>query len=393
MSSIPTADTEFYKSFVSVCYENGLNEKQASTLLDEYIKINLYKNNTHFAESLVNTITKESSVPAAFGNLLKAIGSSAIKNPKVSLPIGLGVAGAALTPKGILPDDYSGGAMAGGAAGGLLGLLASRGKGILPFLGGASKALTRGGTGRFLVKNIAGLAASPNLWKGMSLGALGGVANVGAGKLIDKITGAYPNLPPALSPQVNRNNVNSSVADSGYFNPYDLPNEIMARNSGIQSNSVGSGVNPIDSLKQELVNTENKINELHGNLPLANNPNSYSERLHMQSYIDNLKQQRSNIVSTISNLEMQQANNNRLALSNSLERQNLASTGLNSYQTEFNNLMRRQKIEQGGGVGGALMGLYNRITNLPSRLEAIAPGYRMYDAALNQAQQDQNALR
>ena len=36
---------------------------------------------------------------------------------------------------------------------------------------------------------------------------VGGVANVGAGKLIDKITGVYPNLPPALSPQVNRNNV------------------------------------------------------------------------------------------------------------------------------------------------------------------------------------------
>lgn len=383
MSSLPTADTEFYKSFISVCYENGLNEKQASTLLDEYIKINLYKSNTHFAESLVNTITKESSVPAAFGNLLKA----------VSLPIGLGVAGAALTPKGILPDDYSGGAMAGGAAGGLLGLLASRGKGILPFLGGARKALTGGGTGRFLAKSTAGLAVNPSLWKGMSLGALGGVANVGAGKLIDNISGAYPNLPPALSPQINRNNVNSSVSDNGYFNPYDLPNEIMARNSGIQSNSLGAGVNPIDSLKQELVNTENKINELQGNLPMANNPNSYSERLHMQSYIDNLKQQRSNIVATISNLEMQQANNNRLALSNSLERQNLASTGLNSYQTEFNNLMRRQKIEQGGGVGGTLMGLYNRITNLQSRLEAIAPGYRMYDAALNQAQQDQNALR
>ena len=393
MSNHLSSNPEFIKSFITVCYENGLNEKQASTLLDAYAKNEFYLNDKNFREGLEDTIKQAApSVPSALYNLIKSIGSSAINNPKFSVPIGGGLAAGALTPEGVLPDDYAGGALTGGALGGLLGLIATRGKGLGAAVSQLGGAAARGGVGRTAAGQGLKLLTHPKMWGGAALGALTGASAVSADKLKDFILNTRPNLPPAFKIPGSASAKDSKPAPY-ISNPYELPNEVMARNARGLTTSYESGGDSLSGQKQQLLDLENKISDLQKNLPIATNPASYSERLALQSQIDGLKAQRNVIASNIGSAEQKIVNDRQMAMANALERQNAATRGLQTYQDEYENLMRRKEIESGGGVSGSLMGLYNRITGMPARLEAMAPNYSAYQSELEQAQKDQELLR
>jgi hypothetical protein len=313
-----------------------------------------------------------------------------MKHPKISLPVGGSLAAGALAPEGILPDDYSGGVLAGGALGGLLGLLATKGKGLGTAVKRLGTAATQGGTGRTTTAQGLKLLTQPKLWRGVGTGAASGAAAVGVNKLTDFISNIHPNIPPAFRVPSSAGKEQSSR--SVMSNPYELPNEVMARNvAGL--NTSGGASDVLSGKKQQLIELENKISEMQRSLPIASNPSAYSERLALQAQLDNLKEQRNLISSSIDSEAQNLANESQMARANALERQDAASRGVQTYQNEYENLMRRQQIEQGGGIGGSLMGMYNQLTGLPSRLKTMAPGYSAYQSELERAQADQAALK
>jgi hypothetical protein len=390
MSNHLSSNMDFISSFVTVCYENGLNEKQACALFDDYAKNEFYLNDKDFKEGFDNTVKQAAGVGGALYNLAKAIGTVAMKHPKISLPVGGSLAAGALAPEGILPDDYSGGVLAGGALGGLLGLLATKGKGLGTAVKRLGTAATQGGLGRTTTAQGLKLLTQPKLWRGVGTGAASGAAAVGVNKLTDFISNIHPNIPPAFRVPSSAGKEQSSR--SVMSNPYELPNEVMARNvAGL--NTSGGASDVLSGKKQQLIELENKISEMQRSLPIASNPSAYSERLALQAQLDNLKEQRNLISSSIDSEAQNLANESQMARANALERQDAASRGVQTYQNEYENLMRRQQIEQGGGIGGSLMGMYNQLTGLPSRLKTMAPGYSAYQSELERAQADQAALK
>jgi hypothetical protein len=160
MSKHLSAHPEFINAFVLECFSQGFNEKQASELLSTYAQAEFYTTDKDFRDGVDSTF-KQASVLQALGGLGKALGGAIVKNPKISVPIGTGVAAGALLPSGTLSDEYGGGAGTGAITGALLGLLATRGRGLGGSLSRFGAAMQSGGLGRTTAKEFGKLVTNP----------------------------------------------------------------------------------------------------------------------------------------------------------------------------------------------------------------------------------------
>jgi hypothetical protein len=392
MSQHLSANLDFITSFVETCHAQGFNEKQAAELLNNYAKNEFYLTDKNFRKGVDETL-KEASVPAALGNLIKAVGGSIIKNPKISIPVASGVAAGSLTPEGVLPESYGGSAMAGGALGGLLGLIATRGKGLGGALSNMGKAVTGGGVLRTGARQGANLLTHPKLLKGIGLGALGGAAVKGTKDIKDWATNRLPDISPNTgvpSYMLEGGGVAGGSSPSTDVNLYDLPGDILAQATGTAAGRTGGSSAFIDNLKQnkqQLVDLDNQISELQSSLGPANNPAAYGQRSAIQAQIDNLKMQRNALSMGINKAENKFYSDTNNIINQANQREALANRGLSSSQAEFENIMRRKALEQQGGISGYLMGLYNRLAGTEGRINQLDPIYRGYQNELDRAKQ------
>jgi hypothetical protein len=387
---------------VSECFSNGFNEKQASDLLTEYSKAEFYRTDKDFKEGVDNTL-KNASVLKALGEIGKALGGAVKSNPLISTTIGSGLAAGSLLPAGILPDEYGGGAGTGAIAGGLLGLLATRGKGLGGSLSRIGSAIGKGGVGRTATKEIGKLLTNPKLLKGTALGAGGGLLATGTGNLMNEgfgFSGRMPKINPNTGmPWYMRDGGSSAKTDNNSVaDPFELPPEIMARMRS-ESGAGQAGVNmagPIGDLsnkRNQLLQLENQISTLQSTLPSNANPRSYAQRQAIQSQIDNLKMQRNQLSGNIGKLETQINTDKSNMFNSAMEAQRLAERGLSSARNEFDTLRRRQQIAQEGGILGSLMGAYNNMTGLDRQLSELDPAYTGYENEIEQARKLQELAR
>lgn len=399
MSKHLVAHPEFVKAFVSECFSRGFNEKQASELLDTYAKAEFYTTDSDYREGF-NTAIKKANVPKATWNLIKALATSAKGKPGLTTPIGLGAAGGALAPEGVLPDNYEGGALSGAALGALLGAVGTRGKGFGSSLSRLGNAVSKGGLGRTLAGEAGRVVTNPAILKGTGRGILGGVAAVGASKLMDSGLG---DILPGRKPNIDSNTGtpwymrdagmgSSQPAASAVSDPFELPSDIMARVNADRSYSGGAGAGntagPMGLLinnKKQLVDLENNISSMQNSLPSGSNPASFGQRQSMQNEIDNLKMRRNQLAKSINTLENQINSEKSNMFNLASERQNAAEQGLSSTRNEFDMLRRRQQIAEQGGLFGGLMGLYNRASGVGNRLQQLDPMYNSYMQQLEQA--------
>jgi hypothetical protein len=402
MSKHLSAHPDFIEAFVSECFSNGFNEKQASDLLTEYSKAEFYRTDKDFKEGVDNTL-KNASVLKALGEIGKALGGAVKSNPLISTTIGSGLAAGSLLPAGILPDEYGGGAGTGAIAGGLLGLLATRGKGLGGSLSRIGSAIGKGGVGRTATKEIGKLLTNPKLLKGTALGAGGGLLATGTGNLMNEgfgFSGRMPKINPNTGmPWYMRDGGSSAKTDNNSVaDPFELPPEIMARMRS-ESGAGQAGVNmagPIGDLsnkRNQLLQLENQISTLQSTLPSNANPRSYAQRQAIQSQIDNLKMQRNQLSGNIGKLETQINTDKSNMFNSAMEAQRLAERGLSSARNEFDTLRRRQQIAQEGGILGSLMGAYNNMTGLDRQLSELDPAYTGYENEIEQARKLQELAR
>lgn len=398
MSKHLAAHPEFIKSFVYECFSNGFNEKQASELLDTYAKAEFYTTDKEFKEG-VDSFLKQSSVGKATLNLIKALGSSAKGNMGITAPLGIGAAAGALAPEGVLPENFQGGALSGAALGAVLGALGTRGKGLGTSVRNIGKAISTGGVGRTALGESAKLLTNKDILKGTGKGILGGLAAAGTTQLMDKgLGGLLPGRKPSIDPNTGvpwymREGNNASVNSGGnsVADPFELPPEIMARMGASSSGSAGAAgpLGDVANKKNELLQLENQISTLQNNLPSGSNPSSFAQRQNLQSQLDNLKIQRNQLVGNIGSLE-RQVNTDKSNMFNAASRaQQLAERGLTSTRNEFDTLRSRQQIAQQGGISGALMNMYNRMSGLDNRLSQLDPMYAGYENELEQARRAQ----
>lgn len=398
MSKHLAAHPEFIKSFVYECFSNGFNEKQASELLDTYAKAEFYTTDKDFKEG-VDSFLKQSSVGKATLNLIKALGSSAKGNVGITAPLGVGAAAGALAPEGVLPENFQGGALSGAALGAVLGALGTRGKGLGTSVRNIGKAISTGGVGRTALGESAKLLTNKDILKGTGKGILGGLAATGTTQLMDKgLGGLLPGRKPSIDPNAGipwymreGNTEAGNAGGSNVADPFELPPEIMARMGASSSGSAGA-VGPLGDVankKNELLQLENQISALQNNLPSGSNPSSFAQRQNLQSQLDNLKIQRNQLVGNIGSLE-RQVNTDKSNMFNAASRaQQLAERGLTSTRNEFDTLRSRQQIAQQGGISGALMNMYNRMSGLDNRLSQLDPMYAGYENELEQARRAQ----
>lgn len=396
MSKHLSANPDFITAFVSECFAQGLNEKQASDLLVSYKHAELYRTDKDFREGLEGTL-KEANVSKALLGLAKSLASFGKNNASVIAPLGVGTAAGALAPVGILPEDYAGGAGAGAGIGALLGLIGTRGRG----LGGAMKnlghAISHGGVGRTLAKQTGSLLTNPTILKNTAKGTLGGLAAAGTTKLMNNglnVSGRYPSMDPNTGVPWYMQQAAQGGAQGGAnadMNPFALPPEIMA---GVAARRGGAGaagpaglgpLNQIQAQKSELLNLNTQISQLESNLPLGSNPALYAQRQAMQSELDNLKMKRNVLSRGISQAEAQVTSDKSRVGRLALERQQAANTGLGNAQAEYEMLMRRKQLAEQGGISGGLMGLYNRISGMNNRLHELAPIYSGYQQQADEA--------
>jgi hypothetical protein len=402
MSKHLSAHPDFIKAFVSECFSNGFNEKQASELLTEYSKAEFYRTDKDFKEGLDSTL-KNANVLKALGEIGKALGGAVKSNPLISTTIGSGLAAGSLLPAGILPDEYGGGAGTGAIAGGLLGLLATRGKGLGGSLSGIGSAIGKGGVGRTATKEIVKLLTNPKLLKGTALGTGAGLLATGTGNLMNEgfgFSGRMPKIDPNTGmPWYMRDGGSSSqAANTSVADPFELPPEIMARMRS-ESGAGQAGANmvgPIGDLsnkRNQLLQLENQISTLQSALPSNANPRSYAQRQAIQSQIDNLKMQRNQLSGNIGKLETQISTDKSNMFNSAMEAQRLSERGLSSARNEFDMLRSRQRMAEQGGILGSLMGAYNNMTGLDRQLSELDPVYTGYENELEQARKLQELAR
>jgi hypothetical protein len=403
MSKHLSAHPDFIKAFVSECFSNGFNEKQASDLLTEYSKAEFYRTDKDFKEGVDSTL-KNASVLKALGEIGKALGGAVKSNPLISTTIGSGLAAGSLLPAGILPDEYGGGAGTGAIAGGLLGLLATRGKGLGGSLSRIGSAISSGGVGRTTAKELGGLIKNPSLLKGTALGAGGGLLATGTGNLMNEgfgFSGRMPKIDPNTGMPWYMRGDNGAAGNQNTNNvadPFELPPEIMARVRGASSGQSGAAsmAGPVGALsgkKNQLLELENQISTLQSSLPSVNTPSSYGQRQTLQGQLDNLKMQRNQLVSNIGSLEKTIKNDKSNMANSAAQSQRLAQRGLTSAQNEFDMLRSRQRMAEQGGVLGSLMGAYNNMTGLDRQLSELDPVYTGYENELEQARKLQELAR
>jgi hypothetical protein len=398
MSQHLSANLDFITSFVETCHAQGFNEKQAAELLNNYAKNEFYLTDKDFRENLDTELQKSAStVPKALFNLFKALGSSAIKRPGLSVPVLSGAATGALAPEGILPEGYGGSALTGGILGGLLGLAGTRGKGLGTALKNIGKAVTGGGVLRTGAGQGFKLLTHPKLLMGAGKGALGGLAAAGAKDLSDIISNRLPNISPNSGIPSYMQEGYSSGADSpalSDINLYDTTGDIRdqaLRSMGGSSGYGGSSfLNSLKENKQQLLDLDNRITALQSSLREATNPAAYGQRSAIQAQIDNLKMQRNSLNQGIIQAENKFYNDTTNIINQANKREDLANKGLSGAQTEFENIMKRKALEQQGGVSGYLMKLYNRLAGTEGRLGELDPMYRGYQSELERARQLRN---
>jgi hypothetical protein len=395
MSKHLAAHPEFIKSFVYECFSNGFNEKQASELLSTYAKAEFYKTDKDFREGVDNTL-KNASVLQALGHIGKAIGGTVKNNPLISTAVGSGLAAGSLLPAGVLPGEYTGGAGTGAIAGGLLGLLATRGKGLGSSLSRIGSAISSGGVGRTTAKELGNLITNPSLLKGTALGTGAGLLATGTGNLMNEgfgFSGRLPKIDPNTGmPSYMRegSGMGGNQSSSNVADPFELPPEIMARMSGAASGQSGAAsmAGPIGDLsgkKNQLLELENQISTLQSSLPSGNTPTSYSQRQTLQGQLDNLKMQRNQLVGNIGSLEKTINTDKSNMFNAAAKSQELAQRGLSSARNEFDMLRSRQQIAEQGGVLGNIMNMYNRMSGVNNRLAELDPIYAGYENELEQA--------
>jgi hypothetical protein len=401
MSKHLVAHPEFIKAFVSECFSNGFNEKQASDLLGAYAKAEFYTTDHEYRAGFESTI-KEANVPKATWGLIKALAQSAKGKPGLTMPIGLGAAAGAFAPEGILPDNYEGGALSGAALGALLGAIGTRGRGLGSSLNRIGKAVSKGGLGRTLAGEAGKLVINPTVLKGTGRGILGGLAAAGTSKLMDSgLGGLVPGRKPGIDPNtgipwyMNQDGTqNVQTATSVGTDPFELPSDIMARvrgeGAGVASSASSAGpMNSLANKKNQLVELDNAIASMQNSLPSGSNPTSFGQRQSMQFEIDKLKMQRNQLAQSVGALE-NQINTDKANMFNlSAERQRAAEQGLASTRNEFDMLRRRQQFAEQGGFLGGLMGLYNRMSGASNRLQQLDPMYSSYMQQLEQARKMQ----
>lgn len=402
MSKHLSANPDFVKAFVYECFSNGFNEKQASELLNAYAKAEFYTTDKDFREG-VDSFLKEAGVLHALGLIGKSLGGVVRNNPLASATIGTGLAAGGLMPAGVLPDEYAGGAGTGAIAGGLLGLLATRGRGLGGSLSRIGSSISSGGVGRTSAKELAGLLTNPSLLKGTALGAGGGLVATGTGNLMNEgfsFSGRRPKIDPdnGMPWYMRDGAMGAQTANTSVADPFELPPEIIARmHSGSGGGQVGSpAVGPMGDLatkKNQLLQLENQISALQGTLPSGATPSSYAQRQALQSQLDNLKMQRNSLVGNIGSLERTINTDKSNMFNAATQTEQLASRGLSSTRNEFDMLRRRQRMEQEGGMLGGLMGAYNRMSGLDRQLSELDPAYAGYENELEQARKLQELAR
>lgn len=405
MSKHLSAHPDFIKAFVSECFSNGFNEKQASDLLTNYCKNEFYLTDKDFKEGVDSFFKTASTVPKATLDLIKALGRSIKGRSGLSTPILTGAAAGALAPEGVLPDDFQGGAMSGAALGALLGALGTRGKGLGSSLNRIGKSISGGGVGRTALGEAGRLLTNKSVLKNTGRGILGGLAAAGTNQLMDKgLGGLIPGRKPSIDPNTgmpwymrdgssSAQTTNTSVAD-----PFELPPEIMARmrsesSTGQPGSNMAGPIGDLSNKKNQLLQLENQISTLQGTLPSNANPRSYAQRQAIQSQIDNMKMQRNQLAGNIGKLETQISTDKSNMFNSSMDAQRLAERGLSSTRNEFDNLRRRQQFAQEGGVLGSLMGAYNNMTGLDRQLAELDPAYAGYENEIEQARKLQELAR
>lgn len=407
MSKHLVAHPEFIKAFVSECFSNGFNEKQASDLLGAYAKAEFYTTDEAFRDGVDNTI-KEAGILKALGQLGKAVGGAAMRNPGISVPVGAGIAAGGLLPSGIISNEYTGGAGTGALAGGLLGLLATRGKGLGSALSRIGTAVRGGGVGRATAKELGNLVSNPKLLKGLAGGAGAGLVATGTNNLLNEgfgFSGRLPKMDPNtgvpwyMREQAQRGSSASQVRGT---NPFELPPEIMTRvQGGAPAGAAGSGsfasgpLGQLQTQKSNLTALNNRIAELENSLPSSMSPGSYQQRQSMQAEIDNMKMQRNELSTNIGELQSL-VDRDKLNISNlSFEKAQQAAAGSQAALNEYDMLRRRQDLANQGykpGLGfgdspitGTLMGLFNKLTGSERRLAELEPIYQGYQDQAEQA--------
>lgn len=376
MSKHLVAHPEFVRAFVSECFSRGFNEKQSSELLDAYAKAEFYTTDKAFREGLDSTI-KEAGI-------LKAIARLG------AVPVGAGVAAGSLLPAGIISNEYTGGAGTGAIAGGLLGLLATRGRGLGSAMSRLAGAARLGGVGRQSAKELGKLVSNPKLLKGLAGGAGAGLAATGTNNLMS--SGRFPKMDPNTGVPWYMNDQAAGSSTPGTqmtaSNPFELPPEIMARVQGGAGSSAFRGRGPIGQIQSqqgELTDLNTQISQLENNLPSGINPASYQQRQSMQAELDNMKMRRNSLASSIGKLQ-DTVNNDKINISDlAAQRAQQAAAGSQSAMAEFDMLRRRQQIAEQGGLFGGMMGLYNNVSGLNNRLDELAPMYQGYQQQAEQA--------
>lgn len=413
MSKHLSARPEFVKAFVSECFSKGFNEKQASELLTEYSKAEFYRTDKDFKEGM-DSFFKQAGVLQALGNLGKALGGAAVRNKNISVPIGAGMAAGALLPSGLLSDEYTGGAGTGAIAGSLLGLLATRGRGLGGSLSRLGSAMQSGGLGRTTAKELGKLVTNPTILKGTAAGGIAGLASTATGKALNqfRLPAMDSNSGIPWYMQAGMSNAGQAAGAARGSNPFDLPSDIVARAQGggsamYGSSAMGGGaLGPMAQLKsqnEEFTNLNNRIAQLENSLPTSIDPSTYRQRQSMQTEIDNLKMRRNDLSKTIgetqSVIDRDKFNISTLAA----EKAQQAALGSQSALAEFENLRRRQELANQGwkpGLGfgnspisGTLMGLYNQLTGAENRMAQLEPIYRGYQSQAEQARKMQELAR
>lgn len=410
MSKHLVAHPEFVKAFVSECFSKGFNEKQASELLGTYAKAEFYTTDKAFREGLDSTI-KEAGILKALGQLGKAVGGAAVRNPGISVPVGAGIAAGGLLPSGIISDEYTGGAGTGALAGGLLGLAATRGRGLGAAMSRLAGAARFGGLGRQSAKELGNLASNPTLLKGLAGGAGAGLLATGTNNLMNEgfgFSGRLPKMDPNTGvPWYMRDQAAGSSTSGAQVtgsNPFELPPEIMARvqggaGAGAAAGSAGAaGLGPVGQLQSqrgELTDLNTRISQLESSLPTGINPASYQQRQSMQAEIDNMKMRRNTLATTIGELQST-VDRDKFNISDlAAQRAQQAAAGSQAAMSEFDMLRRRQELANQGykpGLGfgdspvtGTLMGLFNKLTGSENRLAELEPIYQGYQQQAEQA--------
>jgi hypothetical protein len=405
MSKHLAAHPEFIKSFVTECFLNGFNEKQASALLDTYAKAEFYTTDESFRDGVNSFFKEATSVPKATWELIKALGSATKSKPGLATPLITGAAAGALAPEGVLPESFQGGAISGGVLGGVLGALGTRGRGLGSVLGRVGKAISGGGVGRTALGEAGRLVTNKSILKGIGRGALGGLAAAGTTKAMDSgLSGLMPGRKPSIDPNTGmpwylRGEAGAArTANTSVANPFDLPPEIMAHVQGASVPTAGAAAagGPIADLtsnKNQLLQLENQISSLQNSLPSGSTPTSYAQRQAIQSQIDNLKMQRNQMAGNIGQLEAQISTDKSNMFNSASRTQQLAEQGLTSSRNEFDTLRKRQQMAAQGGIIGNLMNAYNRMSGADQRIAELDPIYAGYENELEQARRLQELAR